>query len=729
MRRAAQRVAEGYSVRRAAPTRPGSSGRPPRPTPAGASPPSTSATPRSASAASTCARRPPGSDGAPIDPGAAGPFYIGRISVTDDDHTPLVVDWRAPVAEPFYRATAVEPMGVARRRHFQTHGRRLVGLDDEVFDADAADDVGLHGGGRGRAARRARPRAHRPHGRHRRHHPGRAGRGDPRADSPASSSSPAAPAPARPRSRCTAPRTSSTRTAGGSASQGVLLVGPEPDVPALHRPGAPVARRGRGRSWPPPPSLEAAAARARPPSRRPSPRSRATRRMAQGDRRRDRRPRAADAARRRRRARRLRAAAAPARLAPHRRAHARRRGTHNERRPYVAGLVLDHFRREYRRALVRRTAPTAPGSTPTRSSSSRRPLGGEVVDPPSPPTLARGEAAPPEWEDELTDRAAPRCPRCAPRSSACGRCSAAPSWSTTCSGSRRSSAPRPTACSPTTSSGCCSASAVADVARRRVDRGRPRAASTKPTRCSARRARRARVAVAATGATSAIEMARRTVDELGVGGFTERAEQVLDRYGSDTPRRRRRRRRAAHVRARARRRGAGPHRDAVADARPPLPVGLDDARRRLRPGEPARRRSPSWDDVLAQPARAGAAAPGDAHGQLPHAGRDHGRRQPPAARRGARRRARPSGAQHRRAPRGRHGRRRRAGRVGRRVGPRCVDALRRRHGRGDRAASSCTPRSSTRSPTSARSPTTSRRSTRRSRCSPASTPRASSSTT
>ena len=50
----------------------------------------------------------------------AGPYYIGRISVTDDDLTPLVVDWRAPVAEPFYRATAVEPMGVARRRHFQT---------------------------------------------------------------------------------------------------------------------------------------------------------------------------------------------------------------------------------------------------------------------------------------------------------------------------------------------------------------------------------------------------------------------------------------------------------------------------------------------------------------------------------------------------------------------------------------------------------------------------------
>src|SRR5581483_10639566 len=57
-----------------------------------------------------------------------------------------VVDWRAPVAEPFYRATGVSPMGVVRRRHFITrpgHGRELVGLDDEVFDTGAAGDAGL----------------------------------------------------------------------------------------------------------------------------------------------------------------------------------------------------------------------------------------------------------------------------------------------------------------------------------------------------------------------------------------------------------------------------------------------------------------------------------------------------------------------------------------------------------------------------------------------------------
>lgn len=70
-------------------------------------------------------------------------FYIGRLSVTDAEQNPLVVDWRAPVAEPFYRATGIAPMGVLRRRHFQAHGRRLVSLDDEVFDESAAQAAGL----------------------------------------------------------------------------------------------------------------------------------------------------------------------------------------------------------------------------------------------------------------------------------------------------------------------------------------------------------------------------------------------------------------------------------------------------------------------------------------------------------------------------------------------------------------------------------------------------------
>jgi DNA helicase IV len=77
-------------------------------------------------------------------------WYVGRIAVEDEEHTPLVVDWRAPISEPFYRATAVEPMAVVRRRHLISRkGRELVGLDDEVFDQQAIDEAGLPISGEG----------------------------------------------------------------------------------------------------------------------------------------------------------------------------------------------------------------------------------------------------------------------------------------------------------------------------------------------------------------------------------------------------------------------------------------------------------------------------------------------------------------------------------------------------------------------------------------------------
>ncbi len=62
-----------------------------------------------------------------------GTFHIGRIAVADADQEPMVVDWRAPIAEAFYRATGRDPMGLARRRHFATRGRRLLGIEDELF--------------------------------------------------------------------------------------------------------------------------------------------------------------------------------------------------------------------------------------------------------------------------------------------------------------------------------------------------------------------------------------------------------------------------------------------------------------------------------------------------------------------------------------------------------------------------------------------------------------------
>ena len=70
------------------------------------------------------------------------PYYIGRIAVSDEFQEPVIVDWRAPVAEPFYRATGRQPMGLARRRHFASRGRVLLDIEDELF-GDAAASLGL----------------------------------------------------------------------------------------------------------------------------------------------------------------------------------------------------------------------------------------------------------------------------------------------------------------------------------------------------------------------------------------------------------------------------------------------------------------------------------------------------------------------------------------------------------------------------------------------------------
>jgi DNA helicase IV len=76
-------------------------------------------------------------------------FHLGRVSVLDTDQNPVVVDWRAPVAEPFYRATGRQPLGLTRRRHLTTQGEKLVSLDDEVFNVDLLenDDSSLVGTG------------------------------------------------------------------------------------------------------------------------------------------------------------------------------------------------------------------------------------------------------------------------------------------------------------------------------------------------------------------------------------------------------------------------------------------------------------------------------------------------------------------------------------------------------------------------------------------------------
>lgn len=60
-------------------------------------------------------------------------LYIGRVGVWDRAQDPVVVDWRAPAAEPFYRATGSDSFGLERRRHFATRGRALLDIDDELF--------------------------------------------------------------------------------------------------------------------------------------------------------------------------------------------------------------------------------------------------------------------------------------------------------------------------------------------------------------------------------------------------------------------------------------------------------------------------------------------------------------------------------------------------------------------------------------------------------------------
>jgi DNA helicase IV len=60
--------------------------------------------------------------------------YVGRIGMSDEDHVPLLTDWRAPAARPFYQATAAAPGDVLRRRHLLTRARRVVGVEDEVLD-------------------------------------------------------------------------------------------------------------------------------------------------------------------------------------------------------------------------------------------------------------------------------------------------------------------------------------------------------------------------------------------------------------------------------------------------------------------------------------------------------------------------------------------------------------------------------------------------------------------
>src|SRR6478609_4632742 len=68
------------------------------------------------------------------DGGIAGhSFHIGRRHVHAPDGTPAVIDWRAPVSRPFYRASATDPMNLARRRRFGFSRGEMTAYEDELF--------------------------------------------------------------------------------------------------------------------------------------------------------------------------------------------------------------------------------------------------------------------------------------------------------------------------------------------------------------------------------------------------------------------------------------------------------------------------------------------------------------------------------------------------------------------------------------------------------------------
>ncbi|MET7682495.1 RNA polymerase recycling motor ATPase HelR [Streptomyces sp. NPDC005423] len=66
----------------------------------------------------------------------AEPVYIGRLGLTDSEGRRLLLDWRAPAAEPFFGATHANPMGLASRRRYRWTGGRISDYWDEVFTPD-----------------------------------------------------------------------------------------------------------------------------------------------------------------------------------------------------------------------------------------------------------------------------------------------------------------------------------------------------------------------------------------------------------------------------------------------------------------------------------------------------------------------------------------------------------------------------------------------------------------
>ncbi|MGC0364296.1 DNA helicase IV [Rhodococcus sp. 27YEA15] len=71
--------------------------------------------------------------------------YVGRLGLldSDNDYETLLLDWRAPMARPFYLATPAAPDGVTRRRHIRSRSRTVTGINDEYLSLDAARAAGV----------------------------------------------------------------------------------------------------------------------------------------------------------------------------------------------------------------------------------------------------------------------------------------------------------------------------------------------------------------------------------------------------------------------------------------------------------------------------------------------------------------------------------------------------------------------------------------------------------
>jgi DNA helicase IV len=79
-----------------------------------------------------------------IDHGEGASWHIGRRHVEDEGGAPVVTDWRATVAAPFYRATVADPMGLRRRRHFLIDARELFDIFDEDLEHPTERDAGAY---------------------------------------------------------------------------------------------------------------------------------------------------------------------------------------------------------------------------------------------------------------------------------------------------------------------------------------------------------------------------------------------------------------------------------------------------------------------------------------------------------------------------------------------------------------------------------------------------------